>query len=426
MMNSSSKSGIGEWFRCLVFSAVTLLAWPAHRAAAAEPPIRIGFGMAQTGALAGNGKAAIIAMRMWAEDVNKEGGLLGRPVELVYYDDQTKPAAVPPLYAKLLDVDKVDLIVSGYGTNVIAPLMPMAIERKLTVMGLFGFANNEKLVYPQYFGIMPAGPKPAVGMLRGFFDVAAKQSPKPSTVALVGADAEYPHNAIAGARQTCQELGFKIVYDEKYPPSTVDFTPIVRAIKALNPDIVFVASYPPDTVGMILAAQEVGLEPKVFGGGMVGLQYAALLTKLGPKLNGIVNYDFWVPEPTLNFPGIEKFLKGYQAQAAKAGVDPLGYYIPPFAYAELQILGMAVEATNGLDQVKVAEYIHAHEFNTIVGKVKFGPDGEWVKSRGLMVQFRNIEGNDLEQFKKPGRRVVVSPEEFKSGDLIYPYSKAKK
>lgn len=392
----------------------------------AAQPIRIGFGMALTGGLAGNGKAALVSMQMWAEDVNKKGGLLGRPVELVYYDDQTKPATVPVIYAKLLDVDKVDFVVSGYGTNLVAPLMPVAIERGLTVMGLYGMANNEKLKYPNYFQIMPAGPNPLVDWSRGFFEVAAKQSPKPTTVALVGADAEYPHNALVGARENAKQFGFKIVYDSKYPPATVDYTPIVRAIKALNPDVVYVASYPPDSAGIVLAAHEVGLEPKLFGGGMVGLQFAALQTKLGPKLNGMVNYETWVPEPTLNFPGINDFLRRYQAQAEKLGVDPLGHYLPPFAYAYVQILGLAIEGSQSLDQKRVAEYIRTHEFDTIVGKVKFGANGEWAKTRMLTVQFQNIEGSDLEQFKKPGRRVVLYPEEWKSGTLIYPYAKAKR
>src|SRR5262249_7270453 len=103
-------------------------------------PIRIGFGMALTGGLAGNGKAALLAMQIWKDDVNKRGGLLGRPVEFVYYDDQTTPATVPGIYAKLVDVDKVDLLVSGYGTNLIAPAMPLVMDRKLTFMGLFGLA----------------------------------------------------------------------------------------------------------------------------------------------------------------------------------------------------------------------------------------------------------------------------------------------
>src|SRR5713226_9785754 len=91
--------------------------------ARAADPIKIGFGMALTGGLSANGKPALLAIQIWKDDVNKKGGLLGRPVELVFYDDQTNPATVPGIYTKLLDVDRVDLVISGYGTNLIAPLM---------------------------------------------------------------------------------------------------------------------------------------------------------------------------------------------------------------------------------------------------------------------------------------------------------------
>jgi branched-chain amino acid transport system substrate-binding protein len=389
-------------------------------------PIKIGFGMALTGGLAGNGKAALLSMQIWKDDVNKKGGLLGRPVELVYYDDQTNPATVPGIYTKLLDVDKVDLVVSGYGTNLIAPAMPIVIDRKLMFMGLFGLANNDKYHYPRYFQIAPNGPHAAAALSDGFFELASKQNPRPKTVALVGADAEFPHNALVGARDQAKKHGLQIVYDKTYPPNTVDYTPVVRAIKATNPDIVFVASYPPDSAGMVLATHEVGLEPKMFGGGMVGLHYTALLTKLGPKLNGIVDYGFWVPEPTMKFAGVEAFLQKYQPDAVKAGVDPLGFYLPPWAYAMMQVVGDAVEGTKGLDQDKLAQYIHATEFNTIVGKVTFGPNGEWAKARTLTIQFQNIKGTDMEQFRQPGKQVILYPEDLKSGKLIYPYSAAQK
>ena len=175
----------------------------------------------------------------------------------------------------------------------------------------------------------------------------------------------------------------------------------------LKYNIPYAGSYPPGSVGIIRAAHEVGLKPKLFGGGMVGLQYAVFLSKLGPMLNGIVNYDFWVPEPTLRFPGIEAFLKKYQARAAEVGVDPLGHYLPPWSYAYLEVLGQAIEATKSTDQQKVGEYIRAHTFNTIVGKVKFGANGEWATTRTLMVQFQNIKGSSVDQFSQPGKRVVL-------------------
>jgi len=408
-----------------VIGAVVLASAGMFVARAADP-IKIGFGMALTGGLSANGKPALLALQIWKDDINKKGGLLGRPVELVFYDDQTNPATVPGIYSKLLDVDKVDIVTSGYGTNLIAPLMPIAMERKLMIMGIFGLANNEKYKYPNYFQISPNGPEPETSTALGFFELAARQNPKPQTVAIVGADAEYPQNALVGARELIKKFGFKTVYDKTYPPSTTDYTPIVRAIKATNPDVVFVASYPPDSVGMLRAAHEGGAPAQALRGGMVGLMFTSIMTSMGPMLNGVVNYDFWAPEPTfLSMPGIKEFLKEYQARAEKAGVDPLGYYLPPYSYATGQVLAQAIEATKGLDQQKLADYIRTIEFNTIVGKVKFGKNGEWAKGRTLMVQFQKIQGNGIDQFRGPGKKVVLYPDEFKSGNIVYPYSAAK-
>jgi len=390
-------------------------------AAAAADPIKIGFSMALTGPLGGNGQAALIAMEIWKDDVNKAGGLLGRPVEFVYYDDATSPAKVPGIYTKLLDVDKVDLVVSSYGTNVIAPAMSVVMRKHMAFPALFGLAVNDQFGYDRYFQIMPAGPEPKVDWSRGFFELAAAQNPKPKTVAIIASDSEFALNAAAGARKNAQSLGFQIVYDKTYPPPTTDFTPIVRAIQAENPDVVFVASYPPDSVGMAKAAHEVGLKAKMFGGGMVGLQYASLQKSLGPLLENIINYDFWVPAPTLDFPGVNEFLKKYQAAAKDKKVDPLGHYLPPYAYAYMQVLGQAVEATKSLDQGKLSDYMHENTFKTVVGDVKFGKNGEWATSRMLMVQFRNIKPDDLEQFAHVGSRIVLYPPAFKSGDIVYPY-----
>src|SRR5260370_7162767 len=120
-------------------------------------------------------------MQIWAEDVNAKGGLLGRKVELVYYDDQTNPSTVPGLYSKLLDVDKVDLVVSGYGTAVIAPAMPLMMQRNMAFMTLFGLNVNSKFKYDRYFQIMPAGPDPAVDWTRASFQAPMSPPPHPPT-----------------------------------------------------------------------------------------------------------------------------------------------------------------------------------------------------------------------------------------------------
>jgi len=148
-------------------------------------------------------------------------------------------------------------------------------------LGVLGLANNEKYKYPNYFQIQPSGPDPEANWAMGFFEIAGKLNPRPQTIALVGADAEVPAARHRRGPRTRQDVWVKTVYDKSYPPSTVDYTPIARAIKAANPDIVFVASYPPDSVGMVRAAREVGLQPKLFGGGMVGLQYTSVMTSMG-------------------------------------------------------------------------------------------------------------------------------------------------
>lgn len=405
-------------------AALMLSAGPQAQAQSGEP-IKIGFGMSLTGGLAPNGKSSLVAMKVWEDDVNARGGLLGRPVKLVYYDDQTNPSTVPGIYTKLLDVDKVDLVVSGYATNMIAPAMPVVMQKNKLFLTLFGTSVNEEFKYPRFFSMIPTGPTPKPSFTRPFFNVAMNQTPRPETVAIAAVDAEYGHNVCAGARENAKKVGLKIVYDRNYPPATTDFTPIVRAIAATKPDLVVICSYPPDTVGIIRAVNETGFKPKMIGGAMVGLQATVFKTQLGPLLNGIVNYDTWVPAKSMQFPGSMDLIKKYQARAAAEGVDPLGYYMPVWAYAYLQVLEQAVQATKSLDDAKLADYIRNNKFNTVVGEVAFGPNGEWVTDRMLAMQFQNVKGNDIEQFRDMSTYIVLDPPAYKSGEVIYPFEKAR-
>jgi len=394
--------------------------------ARAAEPIKIGLGMSLTGPLAANGKAALLAMQIWVDDANAKGGLLGRPVTLVDYDDQSNPATVPGIYTKLIDVDKVDLVVGGYATVMLAPAMPVVMQHNMAFIGLLGLAVNSQFNYPKYFSMTATGgPQPKETITKGFFDIAMAQSPKPTTVSIVAADSEFAKNASDGARANATAAGLKVVYDRTYPPATTDFSPIVQAIQAAGADLVVVCSYPLDSVGMVRAANEIGLKAKMFGGAMVGLQTTSTKTSLGPALNGIVNYDFWLPVKAMQFPGVLDFLKKYQAKAAAAGVDLLGYYIPPWAYADLQVLGEAVEGTKSLDQEKLGAYMREHSFATILGDLKFGSNGELAESRVIQTQFQHVKGNGLDQFRETNTEVVLWPPQYKSGDIIYPYTAAK-
>ncbi|HVA11845.1 MAG TPA: amino acid ABC transporter substrate-binding protein [Stellaceae bacterium] len=416
-MTSSSRSD-KAWLAIAGMAVGLTLAAPAARAA---DPIKIGFSMEETGGLAANGKPALLAMQIWAEDVNAKGGLLGRPVQLVHYDDQSNPANVPGIYTKLLDVDKVDLVVSSYATGLIAPAMPVVMQHNMTFLALLGLAVNSQFHYPKYFAMIPSGPNPKTAFTQGFFNVAMAQNPKPKTIAISSADIEFAHNAADGARQTAKADGLDIVYDKTYPGNITDCGPVVRAIQATNPDIVLFASYVTDSACMIRAVKEIGYKPKMIGGAMVGPQATAIKRQLGPALNGFITFDVWQPAQTMMFPGVADVLSKYQARAKAAGADPLGYYMVPISYANMQVLQQAVEGTKSLDQDKLADYIRSHTFKTVFGDIKFGKDGEWAQSRMLMVQFQGITGTGLDQFKDPKKTIILDPPAFKSGNAVYPF-----
>jgi len=406
-------------------AALAAFGVPAGAQAPSGQPITIGFGMALTGPLAANGKQALLGAKIWEETINKKGGLLGRPVKLIYYDDQSNPSTVPGIYTKLLDVDKVDLVTGPYATAMIAPAMPVVMQKGKVFIGLFGLAVNSEFNYPKYFAMIPSGPETKPSFTKGFFEVAAQQNPKPQTVALVAADQEFSRNACEGARENAKAAGMRVVYDKTYPPTTTDFSPIVRAIQATNPDIVSVCSYPLDSVGMVKAVNEIGFKPKMIGGAMVGLQATVFKTQLGPLLNGWVNYETWVPSEKMLTPEVKEFLAAYQSRAAAEGVDPLGYYLGTWGYAYMELLGNAITGAKSINDDQVANYLRSNPVKTIMGDIKFGKGGEWAESRMLQVQYHGIKGNTVDQFKGMETQTVLTPADLKTGNIIYPYEKAK-
>jgi branched-chain amino acid transport system substrate-binding protein len=390
-----------------------ILALALSASALAQQPIKIGMSMPQTGALGGGGKAALLALNMWVEDVNAKGGMLGRKVELIAYDDQSNPALTPGIYTKLLDIDKVDLLIAPYATVPTAPLMPLVKQRGLLLMGNFSFQVNHTVKHDMWFNNAPWGD--AASWFEGFF-LASKQLGG-KTVAFLAADQEFAQNLASGAKELAKKYGLQTVYEQNYPPTTVDFSSMLRAIRAAKPDMVFVASYPGDSVAIVRAVNEVGVGPsvKLFGGGMVGLQFTPIMESLGSQLNGIVNYTSYAPG--MNFPGVKEFLDRYAKKAAEAKVDPLGYYLPPFNYAIGQMLEQAVAATKSLDHKKLAAYLRKSEMKTIVGPISFGPDGERAKPVVPFIQFRDIADKNVEQFRQPGKQVIIYPAQYKSGEV---------
>ena len=390
----------------------------------ASAPMRIGYCLSLTGPLANNSRSARLAHNIWLEDINRQGGLLGRPVELVCYDDHANASLVPGIYKRLMDEDKVDLVIGGYGTNTILPAMSLIVERQRFFVGLMGLGVNNTLAYPNYFAMIPTGPDPNTALTEGFFALAATQKPRPSMVALVSADAEFSRNPVLGAKDNAKKYGFTIVHEATYPLATENFTPVIDAVAKSNCDLLFLCSYLADSIGLVRAVRAHSFRPKMVGGGMIGPQNTAVKTNLGPLLNGFVNYEYWQPAPKMMFSGVQQFLKTYQARAGEAGVDLLGHYMAPLAYAQMQVVAQAVKATRGLDDARLSSYARDTTFDTVMGTVKFGANGEWAEPRILQVQFQGISGPAVAQFQNGSRQIIVSPPELTSGELRFPYADA--
>jgi branched-chain amino acid transport system substrate-binding protein len=273
--------------------------------------------------------------------------------------------------------------------------------------------------------MIPTGPRPHVALTEGFFKIAGQQSPRAKTVAILVADAPFSKSPTQGAKENLAQEGMQVVFEGAYPLATADFGPYMANLKTLDPDVIFFCSYINDSIGLVKAMNAAGLSPKLVGGAMIGPQNGVVKTALGGLLNGLVNYEYWLPIPSLMNARVNSLMATYQGRAVGAGADPLGYYVAPLAYAQLQVLEQAIRATGGTDDTTLSDYTRRATFETVVGKVAFGEGGGWAEPRVLTVQFRNIKGHDISEFRQPGTQAVLYPPQAATAKVIYPYPTAK-
>jgi branched-chain amino acid transport system substrate-binding protein len=380
-------------------------------------PIRIGYCLSLSGGLAANGLTAQLAHQIWQEDVNSRGGILNRPVELVCVDDKTDPTSVLGIYKSLLADDSIDLLLGGYGNNSISPAMPLIVEHGKYLVGLMGLAVNKDLQYDRFFCMIPTGSDPNVALTSGLFEAASTLNPKPRTMAILAADAPFSKNPIEGARANAAKQGIEVLSELKYDLATDDYSDVVRQQMAESPDILFLCSYINDSAGLLRAVNATGVEPMLVGGAMIGPQSSTVQEQLGPLLNGVVNYEYWLPTEAMAFSGVQELITKYQGQAKGTSADALGYYVAPCAYAQLQVVEQAIAGTGGLDDAELAAFTHSETFHTVMGNIGFSEQGEWDQPRVLTVQFQNIRANDIEEFRSADARVVVAPGDYTSGSL---------
>ena len=197
-------------------------------------------------------------------------------------------------------------------------------------------------------------------------------------------------------------------------------------MQATNADIVLISSYPSDSVGIIRSANELGLKTKMFGGNMTGPQSTSIKTSLGPMLNGIITFDWWLPSPKMRSPGSMEFLEEISGAGRPARASIRSAIISgPGPMRGCRCWARRSKGPRASTRRRLPTTSATTPFKTVVGDVKFGKKGEWDKARILTVQFQNISGTSVDDFRDGKGEVVIGPEEYKAGDAILPYTEAK-
>ncbi|HXG05623.1 MAG TPA: amino acid ABC transporter substrate-binding protein [Candidatus Binatia bacterium] len=361
----------------------------------AQGPIRIGASLSLTGTYAKLGKNQHEGYKLCEKDLNARGGLLGRKVEFVVYDDQSTPATAVRLYEKLITEDKVDAVMGPYSSPVTEAVANVTEKyRKVLVAPLAATTSIFKKGRKYIFMVI----SPAEVYLEGLVDMAAKRGLK--TVAIVNEDTLFSKAAASGAEELAKKKGMQVVFKEAYPKGNTDFSALLTKVRAANPDVLAAATYFDDAVALTRQMRELNVNPKMYGvtvGGDLPEFYETL------KQNAEYVYGATQWEPTLPFPGNQEWFETYKKEF---GREPS--YHSAAGYAGCLIYAEAVKRAGTLDADKVRDQLLKLEMRTIFGDYKVDQDGFQVAHK--MVTF---------QWQKE-KKVIVWPEELAAGKAIFP------
>ena len=387
-------------FRCLgkrlapvALAGVVLASLPLP--ADAQTPIKIGASMSVTGTYAKPGSYQKEGYDVCIDELNGKGGLLGRKVELVIYDDQSQPATAVKLYEKLITEDKVDAVMGPYSSAVSEAVANVTEKyKKVMVAPLAATTSIFKKGRKYIFMVIT----PAENYLDGLIDMAAKRGLK--TVAIINEDTLFPKASAAGTAEAAKKRGMQVVMQEAYPKGNTDFSALLVKIKAANPDVIAAGTYFDDAVAITRQMKELNVNPKMFGltvGGDLP-EFYDLLKQNAEYIYGSTQWDESLP-----YPGQKEFLAAY---TKKFKHEPS--YHAAAGYAGCLIYGEAVKRAGTLDADRVREQLLKMEIKTAFGDYKVEADGFQVAHKMVMLQWQD------------GKRVVVWPDELASGKMRYP------
>lgn len=384
-----------------VLAAISALALPrvALVWAADKNLIRIGIDVPETGFFADSIKPSIQATQLWLKQINDQGGLLGRKVEITMVDNQSNPETGVSVYQDLLR-QNYDFIFEDGGSLVVQRESTVAEQHHRLMLAPAGFAEAlYKRGYKYLFFTGNAlAEESTIGLAKLLEALPANQRPK--TIAYATVENIAFTGVTRGFQQNTKSLNLKTVLDLTYPANLDDATPIVQNIKEKNPDMVFQTGLSNDTVLFVRAAAQQGLKPKIMAVGYVAAALPNFIKTVGDAANLDLYATGWEPEvKNATNPG---FVKAYEDTYHERPT-----YNAAHSYARWQILQQAVDATKSLDQDVLRKYISSHSFDTVVGPIKYSQYGYSTPEDTIVVQFQQ------------GKRVIVWPKDQANGELKF-------
>ena len=365
-------------------------------AVAADGPIRIGMSVSLSGEYAVPGRKELEGVQFWVHDLHQRGALLGRGVELVYYDDKSDPATSARLYERLITEDKVDLLLGPYGSNITLAASSVAEQHNFPMVAT-GAASGDIWArgYRNIFGV-DAQADQYMNLL-----IESAAGAGLTTIALVYGDGDFPRQVARGVRTQAALHNMRIVFDREYSPETADYTGLVKAMKATRPDLVVGGTYLDDSVALVRAARAADFSPRAFAF-TVGPALKEFEDELGKDANGILGIVAWMPSAAI--PMAMDFSYRYKRKFGNnASVSAV------FGYGAAQVLEAAVRLAGSLDRDAVRTQLGEMKFQSLLGKYQVDDTGQQIAKSTYVMQVQN------------GQRLLVLPKSLQESRVEYPF-----
>jgi branched-chain amino acid transport system substrate-binding protein len=374
-----------------LLSIFFLCALTMSGAAKSADPIRIGTTQSLTGHYSGFGIEQLRGLQMWATDVNARGALLGRPVEIVYYDDASTDAGTVAGFTKLLEQDNVDFLVGPYSSSL--TLEASLVAEEFNTPMISAAASSEKIWNRGLKNIFGAD-TPADDYMQGL-QVAVDAGAQ--SIALIYARTEFGEEVAASVRNNA---AITIVLDEGYAPEQRDFSGLAKRLGAANPDVIIGISYFEDSIEVVRALKTEGVKPKMLGF-TAGPGMREFKDELGPDAEGVIGVVQWLRSSKK--PGAQDFAYRF---SRRYGYNPGVYAV--IGYSAGEILEAAVRLANTIDHDAVREQLNTMYFRALIGPYDVDDTGRQIGRTNYVLQWQD------------DRRRLIAPEAAADADLIYP------